>query len=67
VTWVKSKLTLVRMEMVLILASDWRMVFTKCTTSMQFILVIPDGIPRLRGQMEACFDPFRDSVNLNAR
>jgi hypothetical protein len=55
------------MEMVLILASDWRLVFIECTTGMQFIWVIPDGIPRLRGQMEACFDPFRDSVNLNAR
>jgi hypothetical protein len=55
------------MEMVLILASDWRLVFIECTTGMQFIWVIPDGIPRLRGQMEACFVPFRDSVNLNAR
>jgi hypothetical protein len=50
---------------VLILALDSCMVFTECTKGMQFILAIPDGTLRLRGQMEACFDPFGDSVNLD--
>jgi hypothetical protein len=66
VTWVKSKVALVCLETVLILASDCSTVFTECTIGMQFILAIPDGTPRLRGQMEACFDPFGDSVNLDA-
>jgi hypothetical protein len=43
------------------------MVFTECTTGMQFILAVPDGTPRLCDQMEARFDPFGDSVKLAGR
>jgi hypothetical protein len=55
------------METVLFSASNRYMVFTERTTGMQFIFAIPNGTPRLRGQMEARLDPFGDSVDLDAR
>ena len=39
----------------------------KCTMGMEIILGVPDGTLGDVGEVEACFRPFEDSVNLNAR
>jgi hypothetical protein len=46
VMWVKWKLILVYLEIVLIAALDGCMVCTECTTGMEIILGTPDGTPR---------------------
>jgi hypothetical protein len=46
VTWIKWKLILVCLEIVLILALDGCMVYPECTVDMEIILCTPDGTPR---------------------
>ena len=66
-TWVKWKLVLVRLEIVLISVQDRCNVCTERTTGMEIILAVPDGTLGDVGQGEARFSPFGDSVSLNAR
>ena len=66
-TWVKWKLILLCLEIVLILAQDRCTVCAECTMGMEIILAVPDGTPGDVGQGEACFSPFGDSVDLDAR
>ena len=42
-TWVKWKLVLVRLEIVLISTQDRCTVYAECTTSMEIVLAIRDG------------------------
>jgi len=46
VIWLKWKLVLVRLEILLILTQDRCTVCSKCTTGSEIILDIPDGTPR---------------------
>ena len=66
-TWVKWKLILFRLEIVLISTQDRCTVYAECTTSMEIVLAVPDGTLGDVGQGEACFSPFGDSISLNAR
>ena len=66
-TWVKWKLILLRLEMVLISAQDRCIVCAECNMGMEIILAVPDGTPGDVGQGEARFSPFGDSVSLKAR
>ena len=62
--WVKGKLIWVCLEIVLISAQDRCTVCAECTT---IIGVHPMELLGDVGQIEACFGPFGDSVNLNLR
>jgi hypothetical protein len=57
-TWVKWKVVLVHLEIVLISTQDRCLVCTKRTKGMEIFKGAPDG---------AHFDPFRNSVNPNTR
>jgi hypothetical protein len=46
VTWVKWKLVLVCLEIVLILALNRSMVCAECTRGMEITMGTPDGTPR---------------------
>jgi hypothetical protein len=67
VTWVKWKLVLVCLEIVLVSAQD------RCTICTRLPLASKSFWAHLMellgdmGQVEACFDTFGDSVNLDAR
>ena len=65
--WVKWKLVLVHLEIVLISTQDRCTVCAKCSTDMEIVLVVLDGFLWDMGQVEAHFSPFGDSVNLDAR
>jgi hypothetical protein len=67
VTRLKWKLISVHLEIVLILTQDRYTVCTKCTIGSVIVLVAPDGTPFDEAQVEARFDPFGDSTNLDAR
>jgi hypothetical protein len=67
VTWVKWKLVLVHLEIVLILTEDRCTVCDECTTGMEIILGNPMVHVGVMGQLEARFGLFRDSVKLGAR
>ena len=67
VAWVKWKLILLCLEIVLILAQNMCTVCAECTMGMEIVLAVPDGTPRDVGQGEARFSPFGDSVSLDAR
>jgi hypothetical protein len=60
-------LILVYLEIVLVSVQDRCMVWAKHTIGSEIILDAPDGTPRGRGQVDACFGPFADSANLDAR
>ena len=66
-TWVKWKLILLHLEIVLILAQDRCTVCSDCTMGMEIILAVPDGTPGDVGPGKARFSPFGDSVSLDAR
>ena len=66
VMYVKLKLVLVRLRIVLISAQDRCMVCAECTIGSEIILAAPDGTPRDEGHVKAHFSPFRESVNLSA-
>jgi hypothetical protein len=40
---------------------------SQCTIASEIILDAPDGTPGDKAQVETRFDPFGDSVNLDAR
>ena len=67
VMYVKLKLVLVRLGIVLVSARDKCMVCAERNIGLEIILAAPDGTPRDEGQVKAHFSPFRDSVNLSAR
>jgi hypothetical protein len=64
--YVKWKLILVRLEIVLVSAKDRCMVCAERPSGMKIILDIADGTSNV-GQKEAHFEPFGDSVNLDTR
>ena len=66
VMYVKLKIVLVRLMIVLVSARDRCMVCAERTIGSEIILAAPDGSPRDEGQFKAHFSPFRDSVNLSA-
>jgi hypothetical protein len=55
VAWIKWKLTLVHLEIVLISTQDWCTVCTKCTIGSEITLSTPDGTPRWRRSRERSF------------
>jgi hypothetical protein len=65
VTWVKWKLILVHLEIVLISAQDKCMVCAECTIWQTFLVDQRELLGDV-GEMEACFGPFGDCVNLDA-
>jgi hypothetical protein len=65
--WVKWKLILVCLEIILILAQDRYTVCAECTTAKRSFLAHPMVLLGDVGLVEARFGPFRDSVNLSAR
>ena len=67
VMYVKLKLVLVRLGIVLVSTRVRCMVCAERTIGSEIILAAPDGTPRDEGQVKAHFSPFRDSVNLSAR
>jgi hypothetical protein len=67
VTWVMVNLVSVCLEPVLVSVQDRCTVCTKHTIGFRIILDEPDGTPRDEAQLDACFDPFRDSANLDIR
>jgi hypothetical protein len=60
-------LTSVHLEIVLILTQDRRTVCAKHTTSLKLFWTHPMELLGHMAQMEACFGPFGDSANLDAR
>jgi hypothetical protein len=62
VAWVKWKLILVHLEILLISTQDWCTVCVERATGSEIILGALDGTPRYVGLVEARFDPFGDSV-----
>jgi hypothetical protein len=52
---------------VLILTQDRCMVCAKCTIGSVIVLVAPDGTPCDEAQVDARFDLFGDSTNLDSR
>jgi hypothetical protein len=67
VTWVKWKLVLVRLEIVLILTQDRYTVCVKCAIGSEIVLATPDGTPWSHGLSGARFGLFGDSVNVGSR
>jgi hypothetical protein len=61
------KVVLVHLEIVSISMQDWCTVCAERATGSEIILRAPDGTPMCVGLVEARFDPFGDSVNLNTR
>jgi hypothetical protein len=67
VMWVKWKLVLVPLEIVLISRLDRCMVCTKHPIAQKLFWAHPMELLGDKGQLEACFGLFEDSVNLSAR
>jgi hypothetical protein len=55
VMYVKWKLVLVRLGIVLVSVQDMYMVCAKCTIGLEIILDTPDGTPRWRGSSGSLF------------
>ena len=66
VMYVKLKIVLVRLVIVLVSERDRCMVCAERTIGSEIILAAPNGSPRDEGQVKAHFSPFRDTVNLSA-
>jgi hypothetical protein len=66
-TWVMSSLVLVHLETVLVSVQDRWIVCAKRSIGSVIILDAPDGRPRDEAQVEARFDLFGDSANLNSK
>ena len=66
-TWLKSKLDLVRLEILLILMQDRCMVCAERTIGSEIILDNPMELLVDVGHVEPCFDPFGDSFSVGAR
>jgi hypothetical protein len=67
VTWVKWKVISVYLEIVLFSRKDRCTVFAECAIGLEIILGAPNRTSGDMGQVEARFDLFGDSVNLDAR
>jgi hypothetical protein len=67
VTWVKWKVILVHLEIVLISVQDRCMICAEHTIGLEIILTHPMVLQGDVGQVEACFGPFGDTVNLGTR
>jgi hypothetical protein len=65
--WVKWKLVLVHLDIVLISARDRCMVCAECTMGMEIILGTPELVQGGVRQVGGRFGLFGDSVNLGAR
>jgi hypothetical protein len=63
----KWKLVSVCLEIVLILTQDRCTVCAKHTIGSETVLDTPDALRGNEAQVEAPFDPFGDSANLDAR
>ena len=57
----------VRLEMVLVSVQDRCMVCAKRTKGLETILDAPMVLQGDEAQVDACFNPFGDSANLDAR
>jgi hypothetical protein len=57
----------VRLEIVLVSVHDRCTFWAKRTIGSEIILDAPDGTTWHVAQVEACFGPFGDSANLDAR
>ena len=66
-TWVKWILVSVHLEIVLVSTQDRSMVCAECTIGSDISLVHLMVLVGDVGEVEARFNPFRDSVNLDAR
>ena len=66
-TRLKWKLDSVYLEIVLILTQDSCTVCTERTIGSEIILDAPNGTLGDMREVEACFSPFGDSVNLDTR
>jgi hypothetical protein len=66
VTWVKWKLILAHLEIVLLSAQDRCMVCVESTTARKSFWTHPMILVGAMGQVEAHFGSFRDSFNLSA-
>jgi hypothetical protein len=67
VIYVKWKLVSDCLEIVLISMEDRCTVCVECTTGMEIFLAHPMVLLGDVGRVEARFDPFGDSINLEAR
>jgi hypothetical protein len=67
VTWVMWNLICFSLETLLVLVQDWCTVCAKYTIGSEIILDAPDGTPRRRAQLEACFSLSGDSTNPDTR
>jgi hypothetical protein len=67
VTWIKWKLILVRLEIVLINTQDRCTVYVERAIGSEIILGTTDELLGDVGQMEAHFDLFREYINLGTR
>jgi hypothetical protein len=63
----KWKLVLVHLEIVLILTQNRCTFYAECTIGSKFVLDAPEVLLGDKAQVEACFGPFGDSANLDAR
>ena len=66
-TWVVWNLTSSSLEIVLVSVQDRCMVWAKRTIGSEIILDAPLVLLGDEAQVEACFGPFGDSANLDAR
>ena len=66
-TWVKSNPILDRLEIVLVSVQDRCTVCTKRTIGSYIIFNTTMVVLGDKAQVEACFSPFGDSANLDAR
>jgi hypothetical protein len=65
--WVKWKLSLVHLEVVLISTRDWFTICAERAIGSKSFWAHPMGLLGDIGQMEACFSPNGNSSNLDAR
>ena len=63
----KLKIVLVRLEIVLILMQDRCMVCAECTIVLESFWTHPMKLLGDEAQAKACFGPFGDGANLDAR
>ena len=57
----------VRLEIVIVSVQDRCTVCAKCTIGSEIVTDVPNGTPRCKAQVEACFSPFGGRLNLDAR
>ena len=65
-TWVMWNLLSVRLDTVLVSVQNRCTVCAKCTIGSEIVTDVPNGTPRCKAQVEACFSPFGGSANRDA-